>query len=489
VQHTRDHSVQRSNTPPFERDDVLIERGDVLTSDGACTAASRTLAQFSPGWLNLKIRSVPLALLRPDLRKLTTSGSFALADQFLFAASQLILNLGLARGLSPSGYGAFTVAYAAFLLFAAAHTALLAEPLMVFGSSKYSSSFLGYLRLLVRGHMIVTGLVGVLVALTSLLLASSAPSLSTALFYLGVCGPLILLPWLLRRACYARQLAHTAAFGGALYFASMLAGLSWLARSGLLSIMSALLLMAGASLAASLFMLKSLGLPKRGLLPSPAADEVVADHWRYGRWALGSGILTWVPTSIYYFLLPHFAGVDSAGALKAVMNLVVPVLNGYTALSMILLPALSGARSVEALSRRLKLALPLYLLPALVYCGIVIVYHRQIFEWLYAGQYFGASWLLAVAAPMVVAAGIAAVYSTALRALQRPDRVFWSYAFASGAALTGGVLLTARYHLFGAVLGLTITYVITAAVTGINFVSAMMVRRSGDVKISSLPLQ
>jgi O-antigen/teichoic acid export membrane protein len=412
---------------------------------------------------------------------LTTSGSFAVADEFLFAASHLILNLGLARSLSPSDYGAFTVAYAAFLLFGTAHTALLTEPLMVFGSSKYATSFQGYLRLLVRGHLIVTGLVGVLLALISGLLITS-PSLSTAVFYVGVSAPFILLPWLLRRACYVRLLAHVAAFGGALYCASILTGLLWFAHAGLLSIRSSLLLMAGASLPPSLFMMKFLGSPERGMLPNPA-KEVVADHWQYGRWALGSGILTWLPASIYYFLLPQLAGVEAAGALKAIMNLVLPVLHGYTALSMVLLPALSGTTSGAALSSKLRLALRLYLLPALVYCAIVTLYHREVFEWLYAGQYSGVSWLLPIAAPMVFAAGMAAVYSTALRALQRPDRVFWSYALASGAALTGGVLLTARYQLLGAVLGLTLSYAIVAAVARTNLLNAMTVKAWGNVKM------
>jgi O-antigen/teichoic acid export membrane protein len=471
----RHHStVQRPNAPRSESNNVLIP-------GGVATATCHSLAEFSPRRVTLNsMRSVPLTSLRPDLRKLTTSGSFAVADEFLFAASNLILNLGLARSLSPSDYGAFTVAYAALLLFGAAHTALLTEPLMVFGSSKYTTSFEGYLRLLVRGHLIATGLVGVLLTLITLLLVTSPP-LSTALFYVAVSGPLILLPWLLRRACYARLLAHIAAFGGALYCASILTGLLWFAHAGLLSIRSSLLLMAGASLAASIFMMKFLGSPQGGMLPPPTAKEVVADHWQYGRWAVGSAILAWLPASIYYFILPQLAGVDAAGALKAVINLVLPLLHGYTALSMVLLPALSSAGSVTALRGRLNAALSLYVLSAAVYCGIVIFYHHEVFQWLYRGRYLAVSWLLPLAAPMVVASGVATVYATALRALQRPDYVFWSNVSASVAALTAGLLLTATYHLMGAVLGLTLGYVVTATVAGFNLRTIMAVRQSDEV--------
>ncbi len=410
---------------------------------------------------------------------MTASSSLAVADQFLFALSQLIVNLGLARSLTPSDYGAFTVAYTTFLLFGTAHTALLTEPLLVFGSSKYTSSFRHYLKLLLAGHAIVTATFGLLLAAISALLYSSAVSLSTALMYVGLSGPFLLLPWLLRRACYVRLLAHAAALAGALHCGAMLVGLLWLANVGWLSIGSAFLLMAGSSLAASLLMVMFLRSAQR-LERTPPAREVAADHWQYGRWALGSGLLTWLQSSIYYFLLPHFATVADAGALKAIMNLVLPVLHGYTALSMVLLPALSGAGSVRVVRTRLSVAMPLFLLPAALYCAIAVFYHRQLFDWLYAGQYTGISWLFPIAAPMAIAAGLAVVYSTALRALQRPDRVFRSYAVASGAALTVGVLFTARYHLAGAVIGLTLSYLILAALARRHFVEAIA-EQDGEV--------
>lgn len=74
---------------------------------------------------------------------------------------------------------------------------------------------------------------------------------------------------------------------------------------------------------------------------------------------------------------------------------------------------------MTALSRRLKIALALYLIPALCYTAIVMLYHRQRFQWFYAGRYSGVSSLLPIAVPMIIAAGVAAVYATALRALQR----------------------------------------------------------------------
>jgi O-antigen/teichoic acid export membrane protein len=412
-------------------------------------------------------------------RRWTGTGSLAVADEFLFASSHLILNLGLARWLPPFEFGAFTIAYAVFLLFGAVHTALLTEPLMVFGSGKYKELFDAYLRVLVRAHLTVTIVAGVILVMVSVSTLAGA-TVSRALLYLGVCAPVLLLSWLVRRACYAKLLAHVAALGGVLYSATLFIGLIWLAHAERVSIGSSLVLMAVSSAVASLFMMYRLRSPQAAGPAAGVARQVLQDHWEYGRWALGSAVLTWVPSSVYYFILPRLAGIEAAGALKAVMNFVLPVLRGYLALSLVLLPSLCRTSSVATFKKRIDVALPLYVVPALVYCVIVIVYHERLFHWIYLGRYTAASWLLPVAAPMVIAAGVGAVYATALRALQRPQGVFWSYALASGATLSAGVWLTLRYQLFGAVLGLTLSYVITAVASAVHVARATATIGKGE---------
>ena len=63
-------------------------------------------------------------------------GAWAVSDQGLFAVSSALLNILLARWLTPSAYGAFAVAYSVSLFMGAFHTALLTEPMLVFGSGK-----------------------------------------------------------------------------------------------------------------------------------------------------------------------------------------------------------------------------------------------------------------------------------------------------------------------------------------------------------------
>ena len=86
-------------------------------------------------------------------------GFWAVMDQGLFATSNLILNILLARWITPVEYGAFTVSYTIFLWLGTFHTALITEPMLVFGAGKYKECFLDYLRVLLRWHWLFTVMV------------------------------------------------------------------------------------------------------------------------------------------------------------------------------------------------------------------------------------------------------------------------------------------------------------------------------------------
>ena len=73
-------------------------------------------------------------------------------DRGLFSLSNFAINVVLARWLPPHDYGAFTLAYAVFLLLGAAHTSFLSDPMLVFGAGTYRERWPGYVRVLLRAH-------------------------------------------------------------------------------------------------------------------------------------------------------------------------------------------------------------------------------------------------------------------------------------------------------------------------------------------------
>src|SRR5215211_6550801 len=80
-------------------------------------------------------------------------GLWAVVDQALFASSNFVLSILLARWLIPSEYGAYTVAYTTFWVLSAVHTGLLTEPMMVYGPSRYRGRLPEYLGAVLYGHV------------------------------------------------------------------------------------------------------------------------------------------------------------------------------------------------------------------------------------------------------------------------------------------------------------------------------------------------
>lgn len=407
-----------------------------------------------------------LALARArGFTRLANKGFWAVVDQGLFAVSNFVLNVLLARWLVPQDYGAFTLAFSVLLLLGTFHSALLIEPMLIFGPGRYKERLSEYLGVLVQGHWRMAVPVGSLLLLGTSLTLSLAGSdvLSVAFLGLAFAGPLICFLWLVRRACYARLEPRLAALGGALYMVLMLAGAFALYRGGWLSTSSALGVMAISSLVVALWFVRRLGVSWTSAGEGDGLGrDALRSHWDYGRWAALTSALTWVPGNVYYVLLPAWAGLEAGASLKALMNLVMPMLQANAALSVILLPLLVQARGGAGFARLVRLSLAFFTLGSLLYWVLLGLFHRPLMELLYGGHYTGHADLLWFIGLMPLVSGVGIVLGGALRAMERPDRVFWAYMLSTVTALTVGLGLMMLWGLVGTIAGLLFAYVVTA---------------------------
>jgi O-antigen/teichoic acid export membrane protein len=406
-------------------------------------------------------------------------GFWAIMDQGLFAGSNFILNILLARWLTPDEYGAFGMAFAVFLLIGSLHSATLVEPMLVFGSGKYKDRLPEYLGALVYGHVGFGALGGLalLVAGLGFVLWGSA-ALGASLLALAVAGPFILLLWLMRRACYALLEPRLAAAGGAWYMVLMCAGAFVVYRSGWLSTASALGIMGVSSLAVSIWLAVRLRVRRPPLRKDDLTGGALKTHWEYGRWSVASKGLSWVPSNIFYLLLPIWGGLAAGGSFKAMMNLLMPMLQTNAALTVLLLPILVRAKQNSEFGSYVRLALVLLSLPMIAYWLLLGIFHQPLVNFLYAGRYVEYSELLWLFGLVPVAASVKEVLSQSLRALERPDQLFLAYLFAAVVVGSLGVGCVYLWGIAGAGAGFLLSQ-ITVAVTVALLLIAHYRRASG----------
>jgi len=411
----------------------------------------------------------------------STKGSLAIADQGLFAGSNFLLNVLLARWLEPADYGAFALAYSGFLLFGVFHTAILTEPMLVFGPGKYRERFPEYLGILMRGHFALMLPGAALLAATALLLGwLYSPAVGRAFLALALAGPFILLLWLLRRAFCVRLNPGWSAVGGGVYLALLLAGILALRPAGRLTPGTGFLAMAAASFITCLILFALLR-PKLATEAS-ALRAVAADHWRYGKWAAATAGPAWFSSNVYFLVLPAWFGLAEAGALKALLNLAMPALHTISALGVLLLPVLVRDRDrggPRAMSRTMKLSLTLSLSGCACYLALLWGFRFQIFEFLYGGKYLDyAHWPLVLAGIVPFAASIPAVLGGGLRAVERPDSIFYCYVASSLVALVALSALVSRLSVAGSLAAMLLAYLAVGSMMARFYQTCSLVKES-----------
>ncbi len=393
-------------------------------------------------------------------------GTLAVLDQGLFAGGNFVANIMLARALPPTEYGAFALAFSTLLLVASFHTALITEPMMVYGAGKYAPHLGKYLQTLIPIHFLLTLPVGVLLAGIGYLTGTFYGACVQQTFLgMAAATPFILLLWLVRRAFYARLQPAWAAVGGGLYLLFLPSCIYALRGTRGLSAATGLFCMAVASLVVSGLLLVPLNAFKPSVHTTPTVSMVAADHWRYGRWAIATAALGWLPSNIYFVLLPAWIGLEQAGALKAMNNLAMPVLLGISGLSLLCLPILSRQFALggkQAMNKTIWLSLGLFFLPSVLYLSLLWGLRGAIFQLLYKGKYHElAGWPLVLVGLLPFGQAITVIFGNALRALQRPDHVFWSSAAGIAATLLLGLPLAWRHGVGGALAGSLAAFIAT----------------------------
>ncbi len=384
----------------------------------------------------------------------------AVIDQGMFSMGNFLLNLLLARWLVEVTYGAFVTSYAVVLLAVTVQAALIVEPMLVLGGRRYGSMMELYLRavsiLNFRIALVLTACLGL-----SALVLYRAGHGGVALAMLGGAGAVgaILLLHLQRKKCYVIDRLGVAAIASTLYLFLVLGGISVAADWGVLGTLAAYVILGLASLAACGWIRLALSkVIPRAVPTRRVLFGVTAEHARYGKWALGTGLLLWIPYNIYFLVLPVVAGLEANAGFKAVMNLIMPIVQANLAIAAIMLPLLAKARSESSfrdLQRRYNVRV---ILGCILYWVLLAIFAEPLVRVVYGGRYLDYSGILWLAGAAPLFFWLALAERTALGAIERPDLVFWANAISAVLPVSVGVYLTVRHGVTGAVAGILVSY-------------------------------
>jgi O-antigen/teichoic acid export membrane protein len=383
-------------------------------------------------------------------------GGLAIIDYGLFSGANFLLGVLLARWLSPVQYGAYALAFSIAILIGFFYQAILLEPLSVFAGTTFRDNLRGYLKTTISIHWIICVLVCLVLWITALITKVYGHStvLAMALCGIAVAAPFIMMYSFGRRAFYLKLSPGPAALGSALYFIMVMAGVFVMSRSGWLSPFTAFLVIGLASLVSAAIMVLQLHARLEPGLGPTNFRVTWGKHWEYGRWALATCVVGWIPNYIYVPLISSYSGMAAAGELRALMNLAAPVLQTYAALSMLFLPYAArsqrGSGRVEDSGLSLRLGL-LFLAGAVAYWAVIIPLRVPIFMFLYAGKYVDSTYLIPLFALETIVWSASLGHAILLRAMESPRSLFLANTAASVVALAFGIPATRFFGLRGVV--------------------------------------
>lgn len=356
----------------------------------------------------------------------------ATIDQALFAGSNFLTNVLLGRWMEPDEYGAFVVAYAWFLLLLNFYDALLIEPMSLYGSGKYKDKLNGYLGMMYIGHAGITGVIALMLALGALgAFVFDSELMGMAILGTAVASPLILMRWLTRQPFYITGQPQKSVYGGIIYSVVLVSSIGLLQLTGSLNAFSGVIALGIASFISSMAMTIIFIKPE---FKTGDADlttkKIVADHWAYGLWSTSTRMLSWLAGNFGILFIPLVVGLEGTAALRATLNLTMPLFMINAAIISLLVP--NFVRTFEregkdGLDRRVRLIAMMATGFTVTYALAVILLGEWAINLIYDGKYndfANLEFIIAIALLPIVTT-VSQIFNAAMRAMNEVRYVFF----------------------------------------------------------------
>ncbi|MEM1444745.1 MAG: hypothetical protein AAGF84_01710 [Planctomycetota bacterium] len=414
-------------------------------------------------------------------RRWAARGLWGMMDMALFAGGNFLTHIVLARWLTEESYGKFTTAFTVYLLLAVVNTSVVIEPMMVYGSRRYRRRLPAYLGEMVRMHLRFACGYGVLLLAGAGLAAFFGDTgLAQVLAVFAVAQLPLLMPWILRDACYINTDPRPAGIAGMIYVGSVIAGLVALDALHILSAAAAVAVLGIAATIASAWLMTALRLWRPALRATRSWQTARQRHVRFGRWALLTNFIRFVPEHLPLILVPIVLGYAMGGALKAMINLITPFVLVTWALSNLSLPLLVrrvGRHDFETAAWRVAL---LAMAGPLLCWPLLGVFGEPIVGWLYDGKFVDEAWMMWLMGLLPVLISGNCILFAMFRALDRPALLLPGTTTAAVVLVLLGMPLMWATGLWGMVVGMLGAQVVLMAMLVRSYASRLRAMAIGS---------
>lgn len=397
----------------------------------------------------------------------------AISDQGFFALGNFAVSTILARQMSKESFGQFSSAFAAFLLLSTIYCAFVVDPMLVYGVSRASDRQRSYVRRVISLHWRVALMLSVVLVGIGLIRSQTSAGSGSFVAFIGwaIAAPAVLRLWLARRTTYLVRKPQYAAVGGGIYLLLIVILLFTLGSFLTTNVIAACLILAISSLTVGLGLHRSI--PLRDATPvTGQPDKVLGAHWSFGKWASLAGILGLLPDYIYFFVLTP----ERCGEYRALLNVVVPLIQAYNALGVLVMSYFARHRERPDFNRMVVRISSAYFGSALILAILAVSFGGRVFNHLYAGKYDLRFTLLLPLGIVSVLFALKTLSDALLRSLESVTTMAAIAVVGAVAALTCGVPLALKFGVWGAVYGDLLVYCI--ATLAIAFVWFRRYRRT-----------
>ena len=403
-------------------------------------------------------QSSTLPVIEPFRRKLLRQ-IWAVADQGVISASNFATMIFVARGLgAPSLFGTFTLVYSAMLFSNIIQMALITQPHNVLGAGREGPAYRRYTTSTLFTQLLLAGCESMVALVVAAVMASRGWSGTPLLIALA---PAIFgwqLQEFFRRVLYTESRYRDVfwndivSYGGQM----LIIGLMWLHdvhyRGAVrwLTGASALYVLAATSGAAALIGLAQI---RSSLTREERSLGAFKSNWEYGKWLVGSEVLTWSSsTHMYLFLAAKVLGTVATADLKSAQVLFGPTRVIAFYLDTVLPIRFARTAATEgqhAILPELRGVLMRVAFPLGAFCLIVAVFSGPLLRLTFGPAYVAAKTLLMLYSAYALVTYLQMIITAALRAQKNTHLIFLGSTASVIVALPLSLLLIPRMQTAG----------------------------------------